>query len=104
MPVPDDPIHDEKTALSDLQGAWENLRDSVVEHHPFPAWERLLFHIDEGMSWESVRNLDHMRSTLLLIRDIASQADVPEAVTFWIDIVWQDLEDVFAAIAEGDIR
>jgi hypothetical protein len=33
MPVPDEPIHYEKTALSDLQGAWENLRDSVVEHH-----------------------------------------------------------------------
>jgi hypothetical protein len=29
---------------------------------------------------------------------------VPEAVTFWIDTVWQNLEDVFAAIAEGEIR
>lgn len=33
----------EKTALSDLQGAWENLRSTVVEQHPFPEWERLLF-------------------------------------------------------------
>jgi hypothetical protein len=104
MSVPDEPIHYEKTALSDLQGAWDNLRDSVVEHHPFPEWQRLLFHIDEGMSWESVRHLDHMQSTLLLIRDIATQADVPEAVTFWIDTVGQNLEEVFAAIAEGEIR
>ena len=104
MPVPDEPIHYEKTALSDLQGAWENLRDSVVGHHPFPAWERLLFHIDEGMSWESVRQLDHMRETLLLIRNIATQVDVPKAVTYWIDTVGQDLEEVFAAIAEGEIR
>jgi hypothetical protein len=76
----------------------------AVEHHPFPEWQRLLFHIDEGMSWESVRNLDHTRSTLLLIRDIATPVDVPEAVTYWIDAVWQNLEDVFAGIAEGDIR
>ena len=104
MPVPEEPIHYEKTALSDLQGAWENLRDAVVEHHPFPEWQRLLFHIDEGMSWESVRQLDHMRETALLIRNIASQADVPEAVTFWIDTVWHNLEDVCAAIAEGEIQ
>jgi hypothetical protein len=104
MPVPDEPIQYAKTALSDLQGAWENLRESVMEHYPFPEWQRLLFHIDEGMSWESVRNLDHMRSTLLLIRNIATPVDVPEAVTYWIDAVWQNLEDVFAAIAEGDIR
>jgi len=103
MPVPEEPIHYEKTALSDLQGAWENLRESVVEHHPFPAWQRLLLHIDEGMSWESVRQPDHMRETALLIRNIASQADVPEAVTFWIDTVGQDLEEVFAAIAKGEI-
>jgi hypothetical protein len=39
----------EKTALFDLQGAWQNLRGTVVERHPFPEWERLLFHIGEGM-------------------------------------------------------
>jgi hypothetical protein len=104
MSFQEEPTQYEKTALSDLQGAWENLRESVVEHHPFPESERLLFHIDEGMSWESVRQLDHMRETLLLIRNIATQADVPEAVTYWIDTVGQDLEEVFAAIAEGEIR
>jgi len=30
----------EKTALSDLQGAWGNLRHEVVEAHPFPEWEK----------------------------------------------------------------
>ena len=47
----------EKTAISDLQGSWGNLRDAVVEKFGFPDSERLLFHIDEAMSWESVRNL-----------------------------------------------
>ena len=40
----------EKTVLSDLQGAWQNLRDTVVEHAGFAGWERALLHIDEGMS------------------------------------------------------
>jgi hypothetical protein len=66
-----------KTALSDLQGAWQNLRASVVERLPFPQWERLLFHIDEGMSWENVRDLKNMRKTLLIIRNIVVQASPP---------------------------
>jgi len=32
-----------KTALSDLQGAWMNLRESVVENFGFPELERMLF-------------------------------------------------------------
>jgi hypothetical protein len=52
MSFQEEPTGYDKTALSDLQGAWQNLRDTVVEKHPFPEWERLLFHIDEGMSWE----------------------------------------------------
>ena len=91
----------EKTALSDLQGAWENLRDEVVEAHPFPEWERILFHIDEAMSWESVRNLEQMRKTLLLIQNIAAQSEVPDEVREWIQIVRQDLDEVFVAIEEG---
>ena len=49
-----EPTYYMKTALSDLQGAWQNLRDAVVEAHPFAESGRLLFHIDEGMSWENV--------------------------------------------------
>ena len=66
-----EPTGCKKTALSDLQGGWQNLRDSVVEARPFPEWERLLFHIDEGMSWESVRNLEQMRAMLLVIHTVA---------------------------------
>ncbi len=102
MPFYTEPKGYAKTALSDLQGAWQNLRDEVVEAIPFPEWERLLFHIDESMSWESVRNLKHMKRTLLLLQNIAAQADVPEGVRDWIRLVEQNLDDVFAAIAEGE--
>ncbi|MFC1835506.1 hypothetical protein ACFL2Q_12340 [Thermodesulfobacteriota bacterium] len=51
----EEPPHYEKTILSDLQGGWGNLRQAVVENHPFLGSDKLLFHIDEAMSWESVR-------------------------------------------------
>lgn len=92
-----------KTALSDLQGAWGNLRDAVVQAHPFPDSNRLLFHIDEGMSWENVRNLENMNKALLLSRNIAAQSEVPDDVSEWVKMVGEDLERVFAAIAEGKI-
>ena len=35
-----EPVGYEKTVLSDLQGAWQNLRDTVVEHAGFTDRER----------------------------------------------------------------
>lgn len=93
-----------KTALSDLQGAWQNLRDEVVRRHPFQDSERLLFQIDEAMSWEAVRDLKYMRKTLLIIRNIAVHTGAPSEVTESIEDVLQNLEEVFEAIAEGEIR
>ena len=63
-----------KTALSDLQGAWANLRETVVTNFGFPNSDKLLFHIDEAMSWECVRNLKLMKETLLLVHNIARQS------------------------------
>jgi hypothetical protein len=57
MPFTVQPTGYEKTILSDLQGAWSLLRDSVVDAAGFKGWDRALFHIDEAMSWETVQNL-----------------------------------------------
>lgn len=70
----------EKTILSDLQGAWSILRASVVEAAGFEGWDRAIFHIDEAMSWESVRNLRGMPPLLLIIRNICAQGKAPEDV------------------------
>jgi hypothetical protein len=93
-----------KTALSDLHGAWQNLRDEVVRLHPFQDSERLLFQIDEGMSWEAVRDLEHMRKVILIIRNIAVHAGAPSEVIEYIEYVLQDLVEVFEGIAEKEIR
>jgi hypothetical protein len=92
-----------KTALSDLQGAWQILRNEVVKQHPFQDSDRLLFQIDEAMSWEAVRDLEYMRKTLLIIRNIAIHAKAPPEVIELIGYVLQNLEEVFEAIAEGEI-
>lgn len=91
----------EKTAISDLQGAWHNLRDAVVENFGFPDSDKLLFHIDEAMSWESVRNLNNMRKTFILVQNIAIQANAPEEVIEWVNDVRDSLDEAVAAIAEG---
>ena len=69
-----EPSNYQKTALSDLQGAWQILRQHVVGACPFPNCDKLVFHIDESMSWESVRNLEHMEKTFLLVHNRIEQA------------------------------
>ena len=90
----EEPTHYEKTVISDLQGAWENLRRTVVENHPFPESERLLFHVDEGMSGESVRDLSQMRKTLLLIQNLCNADSTPREVTEWVEEVLDILRKI----------
>jgi hypothetical protein len=84
----------EKTILSDLQGAWSVLRDSVANAAGFEGWDRCLFHIDEAMSWETVRNLDRMPPLLLIVRNLCSQGEAPAEVMENIDGVHDILQEV----------
>ncbi len=90
-----------KTALSDLQGAWGNLKEAVIDNFGFPNSDKILFHINEAMSWECVRNLKRMKETLLLVHNIALQS-APEEVIEWVGMVRESLEEVFSALAEGE--
>lgn len=87
MAFPTEPTGDEKTILSDLQGAWGVLRESVVNSAGFEGWDRALFHIDEAMSWETVRNLRLMPPLLLIIRNLCLQGKAPDEVILNIDNV-----------------
>ncbi len=82
-----EPTGYEKTILSELQGAWQVLRDEVAEQAGFPGWDRALFHIDEAMSWESVRNLQTMHNSLVLVRNLLGQEGVPEIVSEHLEVV-----------------
>ena len=102
MPFQREPEGYRKTAWSDCQGAWGSLREVVVEAHPFEQSTRLLFHIDEGMSWESVRDLDLMRKALTLIENIAREANVPDEVKENIEDVRDAFQELLEAIEEGE--
>ena len=98
-----EPDHYEKTILSDLQGAWGNLRDQVVEHADFPNWERLLFHIDEAMSWETVRHLERMEPLLLLIRNLATQGEAPQEIMETLEDIAEILQEVRQDLKQGKL-
>jgi hypothetical protein len=88
----------EKTILSDLQGAWECLRATVIEQACFEGWERMLFHINEAMSWETVRHLERMGPLLVLIRNLAIQGRAPAEVVMEIDQIFE----VFGEVLNGE--
>lgn len=84
----------QKTILSDLQGAWTLLRESVVDTKGFDGWDRVLFNIDEAMSWETVRNLDRMPPLLMVIRNLCHQGKAPGEVMENIEEVNDILKEV----------
>lgn len=90
----------EKTILSDLQGAWASLRDSIVDAAGFEGWDRAVFHIDEAMSWESVRNLKRMPPLLLIIRNICMRGEAPEEVLENIRDVDEILKEVLSELVD----
>jgi hypothetical protein len=96
MPFVQEPTGYEKTILSDLQGAWDLLRSSVIDATGFEGWDRAIFHIDEAMSWETVRNLRRMPPLLLIIRNICIQGKAPEEVLENIRYVDEVLKEVLS--------
>ena len=90
-----------KTAISDLQGSWILLRDQVVEEFGFEGSDRLLFHIDEAMSWECVRALNQMKPIILIIDNIARQTGASDEIKELIGNVRENYEGALEAIREG---
>jgi hypothetical protein len=89
-----EPTSYEKTALSDLQGAWASLRTTLTEQAGFEGWDTLLFHTDEAMSWETVRHLDRMATLVVLIRNLAIQSNAPQQVIDEIEDISEILSDI----------
>ena len=93
-----EPTGYEKTILSELQGAWQCLRDEVTNHRGFTGWEKVLFHIDEAVSWESVRNLRYMNRCLVLVRNLIQQGNAPEGVLECLDSVNELMDETLDAL------
>jgi len=93
---PTEPNGYQKTILSDLQGAWSVFRQSVVDTGGFKNWDRVLFHTDEAMSWETVRNLDRMPSVVLIIRNLCVQSGISGDVMLNLEETADILEETLA--------
>ena len=91
----------QKTAISDLQGAWTLLGDQVVKEFGFKGSDRLLFHIDEAMSWECVRALNQMKPLISIIDNIAKQSDASDEIIELVLNVRENYEEALEAIREG---
>jgi hypothetical protein len=98
-----EPAHYEKTIISDLQGAWEVLRDEIIKEHASKDCSQLLFHINEAMSWESVRNLKHMKNIFVLVQSIAQQIKMSDEIMELIENVRDVLHEVLNEIQRGKI-
>ena len=101
MTFESEPIGYEKGILSDLQGAWGNLKQVVIGMPPSEIQQRLIFHIEEAMSWESVRDLKQMRKTLVLITNIARQAILNEEINEWLEDIYETLDEILSEIKRG---
>ncbi len=99
-----EPTGYQNTVLSELQGAWQILRNEVAEQAGLPRWERALFHIDEAMSWESVRNLQSMHKSLVLVRNLLGQDSVPGIVGEHLEVVNELMSETLQALKEGEFR
>lgn len=96
MKFPTEPTGYQKTVLSDLQSAWIAFRESVVDSGGFENWDRVLFHTDEAMSWETVRNLRRMPPLVLIIRNLCVQSGISGGVMFNLEEIAGILEETLA--------
>ena len=98
-----EPTHYEKTILPDLQGAWEVLREAVIKEQASKDCSQLLFHIQEAMSWESMRNLKHMKNTFVLVQSVAQQINVSDEIIELMEDVRDVLYEVLNEIQHGKL-
>ena len=82
----------EKTILSDLQGAWSIFRETVANSGGFKGAAMVLFHTDEAMSWEVVRDLKLMPPLILIIRNLCNQGKAPQDTLQHLNMINEILE------------
>jgi len=82
-----------KTILSDLQEVWNVFRQAVVDNVGFQGWEKVLFHTDEAISWETVRDLKLMPPLVLIIHNLCFQGSTPEEVLLFMNMIHKIFEE-----------
>jgi hypothetical protein len=68
----------------------------VADSGGFENRERVLFHTDGAMSWETVRNLRRMAPLVLIIRNLCMQSGVTGEIMFNLEEISNILEETLA--------
>lgn len=53
----------------------------------------MMFHIEEAMSWEVVRQLERMKPLLTIVRNLALQGEISKDILFEIEELSEILEE-----------
>ena len=73
-----------------------------MENFGFPGSDKIIFHIDEAISWECVRDLNQMYPLINLIHNLANQNEAPESIIESIIEVRRNFEEVRTAFIKGE--
>ena len=73
----------------------------MVDHASFPGWERVRFHPDEAMSWETVRHLERREPLRLPIRNLAAHGEAPAEVLEAIEAIAEILQEGQSDVKRG---
>ena len=74
----------------------------IAENFGFPGSDKIIFHIDEAMSWECVRDLNRMYPLINLIHNIANQHEAPGSIIEAITEVRRNFKKVRTAFIKGE--
>ena len=75
---------------------------SLSQYFSFPGSDKIIFHIDEAMSWECVRDLNRMYPLINLIHNLANQHEAPESIIECIIEVRRNFEEARTAFIKGE--
>ena len=88
----------QKNLLVDLQEAWANLRESVIQLEDNELRKPLLFYLDECLNWSHVQHLPAMKHTLHLINHIAYHQKANEEVQHYIERIRLLMNSLFTSL------
>jgi hypothetical protein len=96
-----------KSFLNDLQRTWLAFRQAVIKLPASDFKTCLLFHVDEGMRWEHVQDLDAMGHNIVLLenlvrRDVAADTVMDNALDEameWLSYVRLLFDEVVRCLA-----
>jgi hypothetical protein len=77
-------------------GSLAGICESVVDSGGFENWDRVLFHTDEAMSWETVRNLNRMPPLVLIIRNLCIQGGASSEIMLNLEEITNILEETLS--------